>query len=143
MATPKRKRQAISVEIKKKVIDAAAVDPKKSYQDLANEFSNDQLKLEKTNIQRILNGKAKILTAIDDGVDAKRAKLRTPKEPDLEAAVLTWMRQIRSENVAVTGPLLKVDFNQNTFIFTGISRKRQSSWLKNWILRTSKLVMVG
>jgi hypothetical protein len=48
------------------------------------------------------------LAAIDDGAGAKRKRLTTGRNADLETAVLTWFRQVRSQNVAVTGPLLKV-----------------------------------
>lgn len=108
MATPKRKRQTISVEVKKAIIDAAEADPKKSHADLAKEFSDDKLTLNKSNVQTILSGKKKILDAIDSGLDAKRMRLTTGRHADLEEAVLTWLQQVRSENVAVTGPLLKV-----------------------------------
>ena len=102
MTTPKRKRQTISIEIKKQIIDAAAADPKKSYADLATEFSNNQLTLTSENMKRVFRDKDKILNAIDDGIGAKRARLTTGRHADLEAAVLTWLRQVRSENVAVT-----------------------------------------
>jgi len=108
MTTPKRKRQTISIEIKKEIIDAAEADSKKSYADLAKEFSNDKLTLKKSNIQAIIREKDKLLNAVDDGIDAKRARLTTGRHADLEAAVLVWLRQVRSENVAITGPLFKV-----------------------------------
>lgn len=98
--TPKRKRQQISVETKKQIIDASAT---KSYNDLATDF-----KLSKSTISTIVKDKETILAAIDGGTKAKRKRLRTAKDTDLEAAVLTWFQQVRSQNVIISGPLLKV-----------------------------------
>ena len=142
MATPKRKRQTISIEIKKQIIDAAVADPKKSYADLATEFSNDRLTFTSENMKRIFRDKDKILNAIDDGISGKRARLTTGRYADLETAVLTWIRQVRSENVAVTGPLLKVRLLFHSK-FTTLFRKRRSSWLKNWKSKISKQARDG
>lgn len=108
MSTQKSKQQSISVELKKKIIDEKEAYPSKSYAGLANQFTSDKLTLTKSNVQRILGSKQKILDAIDDGIEAKRARLTKAKHTDLEEAVLTWFRQVRSQNVAVTGPLFKV-----------------------------------
>jgi len=101
--TPKRKRQQISIEKKKQIIDASAT---KSYGQLATDFG-----LSSSSIAKIVQNKTKILTAIEEGAGAKRKRLRSAKDTDLEAAVLTWFQQVRSQNVAVTGPLLKVNLN--------------------------------
>jgi hypothetical protein len=71
MATPTRKRQTISIELKKRIIDAKAADSSTSYADLAKRFSNDQLKLTDKNMKRIFRDKDKILLAIDNGAGAK------------------------------------------------------------------------
>jgi hypothetical protein len=60
-------------------------------------------------MKNIFRDKDKILMTIDEGTRAKRRRLKKAKESDLEAAVLTWFRQVRSQNVEVTGPLLKVN----------------------------------
>lgn len=104
----KRKRQSISIQIKKQIIDAYEADSSKSYNDLAKEFSKDGLSLTKSNVQSVINAKDKILNAVDNGIGAKRVRLTNAKYEDLEAAVLTWFKQVRSENVVVSGPLLKV-----------------------------------
>ena len=113
MSTLKRKRQTISIEIKKQIIDAKAADSSKSYADLARDFSNGGLTLDKGNIQAILNKKDEILAAIDKGIGAKRAHLKPAKYEDLETAILIWFKQVRSENVAVSG-LLKYQVRKLT-----------------------------
>lgn len=108
MSTQKRKRQSISVELKKKIIDEKDAHPSKSYPNLAKQFTTDKIKLSEDNIKRIFRDKDKILAAINEGAGAKRKRLTTGRNVELEAAVLTWFQQVRSQNVAVSGPLLKV-----------------------------------
>lgn len=111
MSAQKRKQQSFSVQLKKKIIDEKEAHPTKSYADLAKQFSDKDTTLTKSNVQRILGDKQKILDAIDAGAGAKRKRLRTAKDTDLEAAVLAWFQQVRTQNVAVSGPLLKVTFD--------------------------------
>ena len=90
MSTPKRKRQQISVETKKKIIDENEAHPSKSYAELARQFG---IQGGKSTVQSIVRDKKKILAAIDDGVGAKRKKLFTGRSVDLEAAKKTaWIR---------------------------------------------------
>ena len=56
-ATPERKCQNTSIEIKKKIIDALETDPAKSLAKLAQEFSIDKIMLTKTSPQTILSDK--------------------------------------------------------------------------------------
>lgn len=142
MSTPKRKRQSISIDLKKKIIDEQETHPRKSYADFAKQFSDKKTKLTNENIKRIFRDKEKILEAIDEGAGAKRKRLRAAKDTELEAAVLTWFKQVRSQNVAVTGPFLKVilDFIMNLTI---LFRKKHWSWLKNWKLKALKRAIIG
>jgi hypothetical protein len=103
MTTPnKRKRRTITIETKKQVINASAI---KKAADLVKEFG-----LFESSIRTIIKDKDKdkIQTATDDGVGGKRAKSKAVKEPELEEALLKWLEDVRSENVAVDGPLIKV-----------------------------------
>lgn len=109
MSTP-QKRKPISTEVKKKIIDAKEKNPVKSLADLAKEFSTTYHKLTRANIQTILNNKEQILAAVGEGIGAKRARLRKANNVDLEESLLFWTKQVRSENVAMTGPPLKVCF---------------------------------
>jgi hypothetical protein len=114
MATQKRKRQTIQLRTKKQIIDAEKADLSKSYADLAKEFNNDGLNFAKSTMQTILSGKDSILKAIENGIRVKRAHLKPAKYEDLEIAILTWFKQVRSENVIVSGPLLKVTLSDLT-----------------------------
>jgi hypothetical protein len=100
MTTPnKRKRRTITIETKKQTINASAI---KKAADLVKEFG-----LPESSIRTIIKDKDKIQTATDDGVGGKRAKSKAVKEPELEEALLKWLEDVRSENVAVDGPLIK------------------------------------
>lgn len=131
---PKRKRQQISVEVKKQIIDASAT---KSYGQLATDF-----KLPKSTISTIVKDKEKTLAAIDGGFDAKRKRLTTGRNEDLEASVLTWFQQVRSQNVAISGPLLKVNLNvfSNSTLY---SRKKRWNWQKSLKLKALRRAIVG
>jgi hypothetical protein len=112
METPnkrKRKRQAISLDEKKSIIDASET---KTNAQLVAHFNN---KYGESTIRNIVNGKEKILKAINDGAGGKRANLKGAKNPNLEEAILKWLKDVRSENVAVDGPILKVGCSLMTF----------------------------
>ena len=105
METPnklKRKRRTISLDVKKALIEASKT---KKVAELVIEFD-----LPDSTIKTILNdkNKDKILKAIDDGAGGKRVKLKGAKHSDLEEAILKWLKEVRSENIPVDGPILKV-----------------------------------
>jgi hypothetical protein len=109
MTTPnsrKRKRQTITLEEKQLIIEASKTKPKVS--DLVSHFSN---KYGDSTIRKIIGNKEKIEKAIDDGAGGKRKTLKGAKNSNLEEALLKWLKDVRSENVAVDGPTLKVSFD--------------------------------
>jgi hypothetical protein len=108
----KRKRQTISLADKQTIIEASKTKPKTA--DLVKHFDN---KYVYTTIDTILKNKDKILQAIEDGAGEKRAKLKGAKYPELEEALLNWLKDVRSENVSVDGPLLKACFKWHLLTF--------------------------
>jgi hypothetical protein len=105
MATPnkqKRKRQTISLVEKKEIIDASTT---KTPAQLVSHFNK---KYDDSTIRKILKKKDKIQEAIDAGAGGKRANLKSAKHSELEEALLKWLKEVRSDNVPVDGPLLKV-----------------------------------
>ncbi len=89
MAPPKRKRQTISIEIKKQIIDANIADSSKTQGDLVKQFATDKLTRTTDNIEQNFRDKNKILAAIEDKDGAKRAQSTTGQHSDIEDAVLT------------------------------------------------------
>jgi IS30 family transposase len=61
-------------------------------------------------VQRVLKAKQKILDAIEAGKNPKLKRLKRPRYADVDSSVLGWLKYIRSENLPVTGDLLKVFF---------------------------------
>lgn len=107
----KRKRQTITLTEKQAIIKASETKPKTS--DLVDHFSN---KYKESTIRTIIKDKDKIQEAIDEGAGGKRAKLRGGKHSNMEEALLKWLKDVRSENVAVDGPTLKVGFGFQSFL---------------------------
>jgi hypothetical protein len=106
MTTPnkqKRKRQTISLDEKRIIIEASKTKVKTV--DLVKHFNN---KYKYTAIDGIIKKKNEILEAIDNGASGKRTRIQDSKYPALEEALLKWLKEVRSENVPVDGPLLKV-----------------------------------
>jgi len=142
METPnsrKRKRQTISLSEKQEIIEAAKT---RTPAQLAKHF-NDKYK--EDTIRKIVNSKDKIEKAIDDGADGKQAFSRAVKFPKLEEALLKWLKDVRSENVAVDGPMLKVGFNLITFNNFVNFRRKLLTWpnYSKLAKMTSKQVKVG
>jgi hypothetical protein len=113
MTTPntrKRKRQTISLSEKQAIIEASKT---RTTAQLVTHFNS---KYGESTIRTILKDKDKTLKAIDDGANGKQAFSRTVKYSKLEEALLNWLKDVRSENVAVDGPMLKVSLNFVHFI---------------------------
>ena len=94
------------MEVKLKVIDA--FDELKDKSKLAKRSWLKGLK--RTAVIGILNRKEKIIEAINNGMDAKRLTLKQPKNSDLEAEMLDYAKRVRSQNLPLTGDLLKVKY---------------------------------
>lgn len=128
MATPngkKRKRQTISLIEKQAIIEASKT---RTPAQLVTHFNN---KYSDPTIRTIIKDKDKILKAIDDGAGKKRANVSKPKHSSLEEVLLIWLKDVRSENVAVDGPMLKVSFNVTNLIKFTAFRKRHLQLPKN------------
>lgn len=115
MTTPsnnrKRKRQTISLAEKHNILDASTT---RTAAQLVTHFNG---KYKEDTIRKIINDKDKILKAIDDGASGMKAFSRAVKFPKLEEALLIWLKDVRSENVAVDGPMLKVSLHSLFTLF--------------------------
>uniref|UniRef100_A0A915DZ90 HTH CENPB-type domain-containing protein n=1 Tax=Ditylenchus dipsaci TaxID=166011 RepID=A0A915DZ90_9BILA len=100
MSTLSKKRRVISLEDKRKII--ALVDQKKSYAKIGTEFGG----LSKSTIATIVKDRQAVHSAIEDGNSSKRARLQPVMHHDVEESVLQWLKDARSRNIPVTGPLL-------------------------------------
>jgi transposase len=97
----KRKQHALSLEKKQEIIEAEKEE--KNRTKLAERFG-----VPRTTIIGVLNSKDDVLKAIDDGSSGKRKRLTPGRMQQLEEALVVWFKQVRSEDVPVTGELLQV-----------------------------------
>lgn len=103
MSTPVKefnKRRIITLEEKKAIIEAA---DKKNNTELAKDFG-----IARGTIHGILKDKASILEVVDRGSKSKRARVTSGRNEHLDEALIQWIKQVRSQNVPITGDLLKV-----------------------------------
>jgi hypothetical protein len=99
-ASTKRKRSTITLETKRQIIDASAG---KSSSQLGKQFS-----LPPTTIRSILGKKDSVINAIGEGKDTNLARLQPVKHANLDNEILHWIKTVKSQNVSLSGPLLKV-----------------------------------
>uniref|UniRef100_A0A914VZL2 HTH CENPB-type domain-containing protein n=1 Tax=Plectus sambesii TaxID=2011161 RepID=A0A914VZL2_9BILA len=129
MNTPK-KRSAVTLDVKKAIFEAAAKNNNQTQ--LAKQFS-----IPRSTIKDILSRKDAILEAIDGGGESKRARIKTGKYEDLEQALLRWIKTVRSENVPVTGQLLKEKARETSTLLKIEGFKASEGWLTNFKHRHS------
>ena len=103
-------------------------NPKTSLKQIAEEFSNFNVLLKKSSIHSILKNKQNIIAAINNGIKIKRSHLTKGRHANFDDALLNWIRQVRAENVVITGTLLKV-FLFLKFFWNFSLRKKQWKWL--------------
>ncbi|KAI1705545.1 DDE superfamily endonuclease domain-containing protein [Ditylenchus destructor] len=101
-----KRRNALSLDEKQKIIEAAEHNSNKS--DLAMQLSQQFGRpIPRTTINSVLKDKEKIQDALISSADAKRARLKIAKHEDLDKAVLTWHKTVMSHpDVTVSGDLL-------------------------------------
>lgn len=96
-----KKYSSLTLIQKKEIVEKSVHS---SYNQLAIEYG-----VSKSTIQSIVRRNEAILDAVDaGGSGAKRMRCRTAKLPDLDNAVLTFLKQARSQNIPISGSLLKV-----------------------------------
>ncbi|VDO62309.1 unnamed protein product [Heligmosomoides polygyrus] len=98
-----RKRQPISLDEKKAIIEEART---KSVPEVAVHFNR---KYPESTIRTILKDKEKILKAVEEGAESKRARIRAAKHSVLDEALLRWFKDVRSQNIPVDTHTLKAE----------------------------------
>uniref|UniRef100_A0A915P2Z6 HTH CENPB-type domain-containing protein n=1 Tax=Meloidogyne floridensis TaxID=298350 RepID=A0A915P2Z6_9BILA len=131
------KRQKISIELKKKIIDYYLANPKTSLKQIAEEFSNFNVLLKKSSIHSILKNKQNIIAAIDNGIKIKRSHLTKGRHANFDDALLNWIRQVRAENVVITGTLLKEKAMEMASLMGIDNFKASNGWMEKFKERHS------
>uniref|UniRef100_A0A914UKF2 HTH CENPB-type domain-containing protein n=1 Tax=Plectus sambesii TaxID=2011161 RepID=A0A914UKF2_9BILA len=123
--SPQKKRSAVTLDVKKAIIEAAAKN--NSQTQLAKQFT-----IPRTTINDILRKKDAILKAIDGGGESKRARIKTGKYSDLEQALLCWIKTVRSENVPITSHLLMEKAKETSSLLKIEGFKASEGWRMNF-----------
>jgi hypothetical protein len=88
------------------IIEAEKTEP--NHSELAREFSKKWgFEVKRPTVISILSAKESIEAAINAGARAKRKKLPLSYEPKLDDAVLKWLKQARSQNLQISGDLIR------------------------------------
>nr|CAD2203470.1 unnamed protein product [Meloidogyne enterolobii] len=131
------KRQKISIELKKQIIDYYLANPKTSLKQIAEEFSNFNILLKKSSIHSILKNKQNIIAAINNGIKIKRSHLTKGRHANFDDALLNWIRQVRAENVVITGTLLKEKAMEMANLMGIDNFKASNGWMEKFKERHS------
>ena len=93
------KKQAISLEKKLKIL--AEVNKGRKKMEIASEFG-----IPPSTLSTIIKNNAAICEAAESGQSGSRKRQRTSTHMDVDEALLRWFTQMRSQSLAVDGPLL-------------------------------------
>lgn len=109
--------------LKREIIVASA---SKGPTELAKQFE-----LPQPTISTILANKQKILDAVDTGNGPKRAHLKRSAHENLDNAVVTWLKQVRSENECVDGKILRQKGRELAELMGITNFQASDGWLSN------------
>lgn len=96
-----RKRKSITLEEKIEIINASGDAKNKC--DLGRRFD-----LNRETIRGILRKKERIVEAAERGMNLQRAHLKKASNEELDEAVFNWAKRMRSQDLPITGNLMKV-----------------------------------
>lgn len=121
----KKKRCAISVETKRKIIKCVEDNPTKKKSDVAKEFN-----IPPSTLATILKKKEKF----NDGnvLCSKIKKLKSCELKDVEECVLKWLKQCRDKNIAISGPILQEKAQQYASDLGHENFRASNGWLQNF-----------
>ena len=98
MDCEKRKRRRINFNLKKHILDLST---SKGSSEIARIVG-----VPRTTVNGIISQRDEIIQTIGDGAQSKRARLSNGKHEDFEKSLIEWLKEMRSQNECVDGPLL-------------------------------------
>ncbi|KAF2343691.1 HTH CenpB-type DNA-binding domain [Trinorchestia longiramus] len=106
MSAHKRKRTDFTLKKKEEIINTAKKEPNQCK--LAREMSKKPgIKVKRTTMKGILSKKDAMEAVIKAGIPLKRMKLMQTHDPKLDEGLLMWLKQVRRQNLSVSGDLIK------------------------------------
>lgn len=121
----KRRRCALTVEVKRKIIKCVEDNPTKKKQDIAKEFNIPQ-----STLSTVLKNKAKFEEESD--LSAKTKKSKSCELKDVEECVLKWLKNCRDKNVPIGGPILQEKAQQFAVQLGHANFRASNGWLQNF-----------
>lgn len=121
----KRKRCALSVEVKRKIIKSVEDNPTKKKTEIAKDFG-----IPPSTLATILKSKEKFEEG--SGLSLKSKKLKSCEFKDLEECVLKWLKQCRDKNVPIGGPILQEKAQQFAVELGYKNFRASNGWLQNF-----------
>ncbi|KAI1698859.1 tc5 transposase DNA-binding domain-containing protein [Ditylenchus destructor] len=126
-SSPSRKsspsRRVLTLQ-KKEILDA--YEQEKSWVVLSKQFD-----LPDSTIRTIVSNKHKILSALDEGCQAKRSRVFTAKHEEIEKGMVSWMKSARSQNIELSGPLIKEKAKELAVRLNIHDFEASQGWLSN------------
>lgn len=120
------KRKQISLKDKLDIIEQ--VEKGKKQVDVAVAYG-----LSKQTVSTIINAKEAVLAKkVSGDLQPKRFRLREASYPDVEEALLMWLRDARSRNIPVNGLLLRKRTEQLAFVFNQEQFQCSEGWLNRF-----------
>lgn len=99
-------KNILSLDDKIKII--RSIEAGKKQIDVSKEF-----RLPRTTVNSLWTRRKRILENFESkGMLGSRKRLRESKHPELESVLLHWFKQVRDENIAINGPILKAKAEQ-------------------------------
>ncbi|KAI1710591.1 tc5 transposase DNA-binding domain-containing protein [Ditylenchus destructor] len=127
-SSPSRKsspsRRVLTLQKKKEILDA--YEQEKSWVVLSKQFD-----LPDSTIRTIVSNKHKILSALDEGCQAKRSRVFTAKHEEIEKGMVSWMKSARSQSIELSGPLIKEKAKELAVRLNIHDFEASQGWLSN------------
>ncbi|XP_054259576.1 tigger transposable element-derived protein 6-like [Macrosteles quadrilineatus] len=120
----KKKRCALSVDTKRKIIKCVEENPTKKKTEIAKEFG-----IPPSTLATILKRKDKF---DNDDLCSAIKKLKSCELKDVEECVLKWLKQCRDKNIAVSGPILQEKAQQFASELGHEQFRASNGWLQNF-----------
>ena len=126
------KRRQISLQVKVNIINFVEAHPEASYSDVGKHFD-----LSKDIVYRAMKDKEKILHAFGNRATSLESvnsvkRLKTCDHPELEKALIMWIRSVRSQNIPLDGPTLLMKTEAFSKGFGIENFKASQGWLSNF-----------
>lgn len=132
MTTSTSKRRQFSLQVKVDIIKFVEKHPDVSYCDVGKKFeaSKDVVYRAVKDKENIMQAFEKRASSLESVSSSKR--LKTSDHPQLEEALITWIRSVRSQNIPLDGPTVLIKAEAYSTALGIENFKASQGWLSNF-----------